>query len=270
MLMSPDRPVVFFHIPKTAGSTTSVVFEKLFAGQPQYLAGRNGLSHFDDCVRFLELSGQTRRVFAYITGHLEMQIVAAVPGEPFVFTFLRDPLSRLVSLYQYVKRTPTHHMHQWIEQRQASVLDFIRECPWDEVYNGMTRRLAGIHSARMNDKRTLALALNNVDAHFSFVGIQEYFDECLFYLGHLLNIGMEDLVYQKKNANPNPHVPVAIDQTTKDMAERINAMDFELYEFYLKKLKEKLSRSFPEPYFKEFEAFKKAVQLQALATADNG
>jgi hypothetical protein len=266
--MFPDSTVVFFHIPKTAGSTLSAVFQRLLAGRPQFLTGGEGLSHIKDCARFVNMPEQERGAYGYVSGHLEMPVVTAVPGKPFVFTFLRDPWDRLVSLYRYVKRTPSHHLHQWIEQRNAGPEEFLLECGWDELYNGMTRRLAGFRKATTNDKRILALAVSNVQRYFSFIGIQESFDQSLFCLGRMLEIDQERLVYSKKNVSPGPRPGLTVDQAAKNRILSRNMLDCELYGIYREQFAAKSAWLLRGPIQLRFEAFKQAVENQGAEQAE--
>ena len=258
--MAPDTTVVFLHIPKTAGSTLSAVFERLYSGKPQFLAGRHGQSHIKDCLNFVNLPEEVRSEYRYVTGHIEMPVVAAVPGKPFVFTFLRDPWDRLVSLYQYVKRTPSHHKHSWIKEHNSSLEEFVQFCRWDELCNGMTRRLAGFNLAKSNDKRILQLAITNVLKYFSYVGIQESFDKSLFCLGQLLDLDITLLLYKKINVNPKNSQALKIDSTIKNRIMAMNALDYELYGFFRKQFQAKTASIIHGPLIKEFKTFLRAIK----------
>jgi hypothetical protein len=258
--MLPDAPVVFFHIPKTAGTTLITLFQRIFAGRTQYITGRGGSSHIEDCARFLDLPAETGGGFGLVAGHLEMPVIRAIPGKPFVFTFLRKPWERLVSLYCFVKRTPGHHMHQWIVQRDASLEEFVRNCPWDELQNGMTRRLAGVALGRSGDKQLLRMAMDNIQRYFSFVGLQESFDKSLFCLGRQLSIDANALVSTKENVNPDPKAGPDVDAAARERILSYNALDFELYGLCSSKFRAESARLFKGPVLKEFNTFKRTVK----------
>ena len=254
--MPPSHPVVFFHIPKTAGTTLGTVFEHHFADRDHFLAGRSGSTHVEDCLRFIRLPPDDKRRYGYISGHLEIPVLDAMPNRPFAFTFLRKPLDRLVSLYFYVKRTPSHHVHPWIVSRNASLEDFLLHCPWEEVNNGMTRRLAGVPLLQTQDRAVLHQACCNIKKHFSFVGLQEYFDTSLFCLGILLGIDSHALVYTKQNVKPDAQ---AVPKLEKGMRKRIlarNTLDCELYDIGVKLFRGEISQLLKGPMVKAFAAFK--------------
>ncbi len=94
--LSLDRPVLFLHIAKTAGTSIVHFFrQRLPAGSVcshgdflQYPAGR---------IQFREqLLGHR-----FISGHFGYRHVADLIGECYSFTFLRDPVERVLSFYNF-------------------------------------------------------------------------------------------------------------------------------------------------------------------------
>jgi hypothetical protein len=84
-----DRRVVFIHIQKTAGS--SIV--KALKNQ----AGRHLPSHGDFASRLRPF----REDNEFILGHFGFNKTLEIPDPKFCFTFLRDPIDRIISLYHY-------------------------------------------------------------------------------------------------------------------------------------------------------------------------
>ena len=100
--MTPDRapaetmrPVVFLHIPKTAGQT---IHNALVAavGGPAHVSPIRTHTQADT-------SDQFPPGFRLYSGHLDWVALESVSPNPFVFTVLRDPRERIASFYFYLE-----------------------------------------------------------------------------------------------------------------------------------------------------------------------
>ena len=90
------RPIVFLHIPKTAGQTIHSALAKMV-----------GQSHVSP-VRVNEQAidgAHYPEGYRLYSGHLDWTDLAKVQGDPFVFTVLRDPMERLASFFLYIRDT---------------------------------------------------------------------------------------------------------------------------------------------------------------------
>lgn len=83
----------------------------------------------------------------------------------------------------------------------------------------------------------LKLALENIEQHFIFVGIQEHFEESMILLNEKLNVKIKYLSYLNK-ANANHQ----IDQDLVREIEKQNQIDVELYNIMKNKFFEELKR----------------------------
>ncbi len=95
MSLNPtDRPIVFLHLPKTGGQT----IHHAIAG----IVGETNVSP-------IRVNAQTQGGptfppgFRFHSGHLDWVDLDTVPGRPFVFSVLRDPMERLGSFYFYMR-----------------------------------------------------------------------------------------------------------------------------------------------------------------------
>ncbi len=87
-----DRPIVFLHIPKTAGQTIH--------NQLAEMVGKAAVSP----VRVHSQAPQGPQMpagFRLYSGHLDWTEVDGLP-DPFIFTVLRDPAERIASFYFYL------------------------------------------------------------------------------------------------------------------------------------------------------------------------
>lgn len=89
------RPIVFLHIPKTAGQTVH-----------HQIGGRVGLRNISPIRDIVEAApGQTHLPpgYAFYSGHIDWTDLDTLP-DPFAFTILRDPRERIGSFYFYLLR----------------------------------------------------------------------------------------------------------------------------------------------------------------------
>ena len=102
-----QRPLVFTHIPKTAGTTINVGLRQVFADAAVFHLQRLE----KDELRTLAAD---RGIQAY-AGHLPFcQAAPAFAGSgrhPAFITVLRDPMERVLSAYSYAKGTPGERWH---------------------------------------------------------------------------------------------------------------------------------------------------------------
>ncbi len=132
----------------------------------------------------LKIAKQEDRYFA---GHFGFGVHDLLPSPAKYVTFLRDPVKRLISLYEYSRVTPGSFYFRHAQNR--SFKEFIESHSVFETDNGMVRFLLG--DLRRSDyficrkpfrsltEDDLLQAIENLRAHFAPPGITEQFDRSL-------------------------------------------------------------------------------------------
>ena len=231
MHTDPHPLILFLHIQKTAGSTLQALLRRNLGESPfqqgmNFLLkrSREGLTLKDAAESLTEKD----RLFM---GHFCFGIHRHIPFPARYMTFLRDPYRRLVSLYQYSRNNPRAFYHKFACSMTMEA--FFSECPLLELDNGMTRFIAG-DSVSLFINRTpygkctpelLDLALDNLNRHFDFVGIQETFPQSVFALSQELKL--RDPFYLSLNRGASKSA-----EGTEDLRELVmerNPLDFQLY-----------------------------------------
>ncbi len=90
------RPIVFLHLPKTAGQTIH-----------NALAAAVGAARVSPIRTHTQVQGDAAQFplgHALYSGHLDWAGVGVLPARRFVFTVLRDPRERIASFYFYLRR----------------------------------------------------------------------------------------------------------------------------------------------------------------------
>lgn len=118
------RPIVFLHIPKTAGQT---VHHALAA-----MVGRQNVSP-------IRVNGQAEGTtlppgYVLHSGHIDWTDLERLPGDPFVFTVLRDPAERIGSFYFYMLKTAQAASPEEVRTRPG--LERILTCSADDYFFG--------------------------------------------------------------------------------------------------------------------------------------
>lgn len=188
--LSPERQaaipekIFFVHIPKCAGSSlngylktylgsatsgASVFFNDIFTAQEMLPIGQKKIE-----------AAKTARV---VSGHYSWAVVDEIdPGDKaFMATVLRDPVSRLMSLYNYTTGMPTGLLRTQIDGLHGMDADefFTSEDPRIQhaLDNYVTRQFAGRFDLMGDEVAELVtLAAERVHA-LDFVGFVEEFDE---------------------------------------------------------------------------------------------
>ena len=236
------KPVVFLHLQKTAG--TSIVN----VGR-QFYGNSNVISHGDFCFdedgllitpdKFASpefLQGRFGH-FAFISGHFGYLFTKQFMADRFSFTFLRNPVERVLSAYYFYKtRNPNEFRHYEMAQRlpldEFLTLGFTDLDVKVHLLNYQVSQLAvgwgGFSDRILNDDELLALAITHLD-DFSYVGFTETYERdqtnILKAIGITIPVGN-----QKSNANPGRPLFDGLPQSSKELLLELTVLDRQLYE----------------------------------------
>ena len=99
--------IYFYHVRKTAGTSITMAFFSLSGEDPRRVERRLFYTSFvrTGGIRFVEHNAQLIRGGRYFFGasHLPSYVAQPPARGSFTFTVLREPLSRVVSLYRYLR-----------------------------------------------------------------------------------------------------------------------------------------------------------------------
>ena len=91
-----QAPIVFLHIPKTAGQTIHSELSRI--------VGADATSPIRVHTQAATAAGQFPPGYGLYSGHLDWLNLSDLPAPRFTFTVLRDPLERIASFYFYLRR----------------------------------------------------------------------------------------------------------------------------------------------------------------------
>lgn len=236
--------VVFLHIPKNAGTTVNSILMSNYNHYRIYIPtviGRtndNGLPKTIHCtdrdiVSIRNVIAQNGKQLDCIGGHIPFGIHEYLNKPCKYFTFLREPLSRSFSQYNYAigKNTPLSSI---LERYDFNLSRAIEQKAAYQFMNDQTRMITGSAKADIGVDE-LAQAKEIIRQHFAFVGTVENFDKDIKRLMGIFN--WRHSTYQKENVGAYSKIENAMDQKTIKLIKEANEYDSKLYEWVLDTLK---------------------------------
>ena len=241
MLAMPDvRPLIFIHVPKTAGTTINGILQQNVPRDARFKINPHAIQESKAQLAALDEDARARIRLLY--GHMGFGWHTLLPTTADYATLLREPVARVVSHYSYVRYRADHdhYLRAVVEREQMSLADYVRSGVCDEVNNGQVRLLSGLEdivqqpygaSAILygsNDAELLAKARHNLRDRFVLVGLQERFAETLQLMEYRL--GMADLRHRSRNVGDRDYEKVI--PTDEDIAviREYNQLDSQLYQ----------------------------------------
>lgn len=226
--MSQEPPFLFLHIPRTAGTTLNRLLERNFP--PEAVLS---LYSREDFSRHASLDAAHLERLRLIQGHVllgdyERFTLYETPVR--AFTFLREPVSRVVSEYFFLRAWPHQHLHELLHRENVSLSDYVAGAHRLLRYKGsnfMTRVISGLDPDAQPDT-ALERAKANLRDRFVCFGLTDRFDASLLLLAEALGLG--DLLYERQNALRRPAGERATEAERELVAAR-NRLDAALYAF---------------------------------------
>ena len=206
--------IAYVHVMKTGGQTMCDILRQSFPGRHCDLQAR-GAATADD-LRF------ARRFYPRlrsIAGHgvVPLGDLASACDSIRYFVFLRDPVERCVSHYQYRRnKDETSDFEPWLAKHANYQTRFL--CRTSD--SGETWPVADA-----------ARAIDAIERHVGFVGLQERFDESLVLLARWIGDPDFDVAYRARNVASTSAVRRQIlgDPRTVEMIRAQHVEDEKLY-----------------------------------------
>jgi hypothetical protein len=225
------HPVVFVHIPKTAGSTLYQVMQRVYKPDEVVFLYESRIPQ--SVQMFDRLPEAAKRRLRMVLGHVGFGLHERL-GRPCTYaTVLREPVDRIISYYYFVLREPGHFLHG--PARELGLEGFAKSEASHKLTNGQTKYLAELDGLDAN-RDTLEAAKRNLEKYFSVVGLIERFDETLVMLRHVAGWGLP--YYDKANVTRDRPPKSEIPQSAIDTIREHNQLDMELYDWVSKRFEQ--------------------------------
>ena len=232
------RPLwLFVHVPKTAGS--SLIAEAGAILQPAYNIDidhtdtqRSYRDRFDDAVQaFIAKQADNARqaggAFRFCTGHIDARqagMIRDAVSDVQCFTFLREPMARLVSDYRYQRSAMNTARAQFL----ATTPSFEAYVARPHVHNKMARSLAPRKLANAGDA---AGCVAYIMREFAFVGLQEMYPLGVRALTRAMGEMREPTA--RVRVNDGEDDAVVLGAADEQALRALNALDLTIYDAFV-------------------------------------
>ncbi|NJR40177.1 MAG: sulfotransferase family protein [Leptolyngbyaceae cyanobacterium CSU_1_4] len=221
-----EADVLYFsHIPKTAGMTFRTIVEDHFHCHEICPAT------LDEHIA--SIPPEQLKQYRLFRGHLGfIDLPKLVPGKRLInVNILREPVARVISHYDYIRRTPTDPRYDSI--KDISLEEFAEKLTLGKFGKNMqTYRVAKVAQFNLNDlspEETLELAKQSLD-QFAFAGILEKFQDSLFLLSYIF--GWKPILNtRKENASKKPKTEAELSAQTLAVIREQTQLDQVLYQY---------------------------------------
>jgi hypothetical protein len=226
------QKVVFIHLQKTAGTTAVMHLRGFFAPE-------RFMSHGD----FLAIPKDKLQDYDFISGHFGVDYVERILEDSYSFTFLREPVGRVVSQYTFLNQSPATERNERFPLfrigRELTLGEFVSSTE-DEVRTVVENMQAWqlAHSYDMgtrnrfrsvSDEELFTRAKTNLD-RLTYVGFKETFNQD--FAAILEDLGLPGPTrWEGQNRTAKPLSVEALDPATRAAIESRVAVDSRLYEY---------------------------------------
>jgi hypothetical protein len=262
--------LVFNHIKKTAGSTLRHVLFKVYGGRRVHSLYAYPGAHLETFAEHMARLGK-----ALAPTQPEVSAIASHAGYGFherlpqhhryrLFTMLRDPVHRTISIYHFVLQNGTYPPDTTLEA-------FLEDT--ERTYNTQTADLGGLMvGATLDgvplrredyDEALLERAKANLLAHDVF-GLAERFDESLLLAGEVLGWPRRKLAYATVNVGKVRRTRPSLTPAQLERIRDHNRLDSALYAFAAEHFERALRERLPDAVARR-RAFQRSNRLYAFS-----
>jgi hypothetical protein len=176
MKISFENPLIYFHVPKCAGTSVSDFLQREFGKD----LVKSPATYID-----YNITPSNYNKFKVYAGHLYYDQLSLLPRGGSYMTILRNPGSRLISLYNYFKSLDISKSKNMVAANLAQKLDFHDwlECGNPEVIhdtsNAIVRHFAPksfFFDQTPACRQNILFASQQFANQFSLIGFSEYLD----------------------------------------------------------------------------------------------
>lgn len=250
----PDRApfAIFLHMEHAGGTTFKGILSRMYPRGAVYEARRG--ARF---AEFIALTPERRAAYHALIGHTFYGVHALIPRPAVYYTWLRDPVERILSTYHFFGRKATSRRHQAYRDGTLT-LEALIERPW--YSHTQLSRVIGVPTEQLTAFEVENLSPNALDiakAHletFGVVGLTEYYDETILLIAKALG-WQRPPYYVVANTRGHKNRREDLTPAVRQRIEQLAAPEIELYTWARERFIDQLRQLGPD-FAREIEAFR--------------
>lgn len=237
-LRSADQ-LLFIHCPKTAGTTFFTLLSAYFSPGEIY---RSQAGPLQDALQ--EYGWPVVARYRLMRVHYDFSITRYFPRRPVCVTMIRDPVERIISYFEHVRRSPNHKHYRTVVEGKMSLEEFMDPpLARSDTCNFQVRQLAGAIRGPARDmpgSELLEIARVRL-SELAFFGVTERFDDSLALLQY--TFGWQPVKkYENLNVSPTPSRRGDHPEHVVAKIELANELDLQLYRHAHRVFEERLGQ----------------------------
>lgn len=194
-----EATLIVTHIPKTAGTSLRIALMEQFPPDVCFTVG-DDIPSFKAKLSAMEPEAKSK--IRLVFGHICYGWHKLLPQPCKYTTILREPVSRVLSLYDYIVGSKTHYLYEAITRKHMTLKDFVTSGVTSTAENAMVRQLCGRDSfthipyqdmtipfGRVTTDE-LSQAIYNLGQDFALVGTMDNFTGYMTRLGEILGVSL--------------------------------------------------------------------------------
>lgn len=227
MSASNDEVIVFYHLPKSAGTTLNRILRHNYRRDEMAESGPNT----QEFVAELKTWPPERlAAIRFLQGHYPWGLHEMLPQRSRCFTILRDPVERVLSHFYHAQRQPDYFLYDLIQDNNGSLPKLLESGVPLMMNDGQVRLLSAVWGDAPFDgidEAMLAKAVDNLRA-CAVVGVTEQFDLTLLLLQQ--TFGWRHIDYVRANIGTNRPPSATLGEEIIAAVRRHNQLDMRLYD----------------------------------------
>jgi hypothetical protein len=247
--LEPPEILIFFRMPKTAGSTMDGVFEHCLPGQCFH--AHTGDTSSALLVRstaairekFERLTPEQRaRTRCVIGTHVSLDVATIFDRPVQFFTIVREPVDRVISHFFYIRMA--EHLPSYPFIKDLTLEQYLDSGIGLDIDNHQVRLLSGCPeldapwdpkgrpiSTPPVERRHLDLAKQHIEEHFIAAAPLEAFTALVWFFKRLYGWPLHRMFFQIRNETPNRPRTDQVSAATRRRIRELNNYDNELYDW---------------------------------------